>query len=99
MPGFPQGGWAGSRGVRSAHRLLLAARLHHSLTGNEEKTARAVWKSPPGPTPECDSGGMAGQLPSHLRPGPRGPGCRKQHSLSAHTDTKVLKYYDVTDII
>lgn len=73
VPGFPRGGWAGSRGVRSAHRLLLAARLHHTLTGNEEKTARAVWKSPPGSMPECDSGGLAGQLPPTFSQDPGGP--------------------------
>lgn len=83
-----QGRRAGSGQVGSAHRLSLAARLHQSLTGNEEKTAWAAWKSPPGPTPECDSGGLAFKLPSHPQPGPRGPCFRKQHSLSAQTKTQ-----------
>lgn len=43
------------------------------LTGNEEKTAWAAWKSPPGPTPECDSGGLAFKLPSPLSQDPGGP--------------------------
>lgn len=55
---------AAARG-RSAPQHLLAASLRHRPTGNEEKTTRAAWKSPPGSRPESDSVGLAGELPSH----------------------------------
>lgn len=70
-PEFP--GWAaGSGRVGSAHRCSLAARLPQSPAGNK-KTARAAWKSPPGPTPEGDSGGLASRLG-------RDPGARLQEA-------------------
>ena len=40
----------------------------------QEKTTRAAWKSPPGPMPECDSVGLAGQLPSRPSAGTQGAG-------------------------
>lgn len=43
----------------------------------QEKTTRAAWKSPPGPTPECDSVGLAGQLPSHPSAGTQGAGLQE----------------------
>lgn len=43
----------------------------------QEKTTRAAWKSPPGPTPECDSVGPAGQLPSHPAARTQGAGLQE----------------------
>ena len=82
---------AAARG-RSAPQHLLAASLRHRPTGNEEKTTRAAWKSPPGSRPESDSVGLAGELPSHPSARTRrgGLGCRKQHSLSAQTEARKL---------
>lgn len=70
-PGVPRVG-GGSGRVRSAHRCSLAARLRQSPAGNK-KIARAAWKSPPGPTPEGDSGGPASCLG-------RDPGARLQEA-------------------
>lgn len=70
-PGVPRVG-GGSGRVGSAHRRSLAARLRQSVAGNK-KTARAAWKSPPGPTPEGDSGGPASRLS-------RDPGARLQEA-------------------
>ena len=70
--------WRGGGGHRAGGRAPPQAPTGRQPASEpdrkQEKTTRAAWKSPPGPMPECDSVGLAGQLPSRPSAGTQGAG-------------------------
>lgn len=87
-----QGRQAGSSPGRGCPPVLTGSQPASEPTGNEEKTTRASWKSPPGSTPGCDSVGLASKLPSHPSARTQGAGLQE---LARPRCTKIRKFLSI----
>lgn len=85
----------GSQGGRECPLRPLAGSLRQSPTGNRRRQHGPRGNPRRAPRQSVTQWGWPASCPPTPRPGPRGPGCRKQRSLCTDTDTQVLLCYSL----
>lgn len=91
-----RGGQASSSPGQGCPPVLTGSQPASEPTGNEEKTTRASWKSPPGSTPGCGSVGLASKLPSHPSAKTQGAGLQE---LARPRCTKTRKFLNIINCV